>query len=112
MTARISPRYIRIDTSLRLTTPPKRSVMCSMSKTTSLVAVCDSTTAVLMRRPCLVRMRSSASSHRTSDVTGDDDRLRARRLFEVVGGEFDPPAPGGQQPRRTEDHHEEDHCAD
>ena len=31
MIARISPRYIRTDTSLRLTTPPKRRVTCSMS---------------------------------------------------------------------------------
>src|ERR1700710_2123942 len=91
MTARISPRRIVIDTSLRLTTPPKRSVTCSMSKTRSSAWAAE-----------------AVMSHPFRDRDGA--YLGRGRLVQAV--QFGGAPPGRDEAGRTEDHHQKDECAD
>src|SRR4051812_37367899 len=96
MTARISPRRICIDTSLRLTTPPNRSVTCSTSTTTSAPgAPTGSFSRDVMSQPS--RGRHGGYLGRSGP-------------FEAF--EFGPPSLLRQQSGRPEDHHGEDGRAD
>src|SRR5215831_9184623 len=98
MMARISPRTMRIETSLRLTTPPNRNVTCSMSKTTSsaptsgLVNVAVITSQPLAGGHCLT--------------------LDFRRPFHSDSGQLGLATSRREQASRPEDHHEHEQRAD
>src|SRR5438093_325750 len=93
MTARISPRYIVIETSLKLTTPPKRRVTCWMSKTRSVCCCC----AVIVIGLQPLRRGDGA------------DLGRRGRVQPVQLGRA---TPRRNQAGRPEDHHRENEGAD
>src|SRR3954452_14468470 len=95
MTARIWPRYNRIETSLRLTTPPKRSVTCSTSYTISEVGV---PVAALAGRSVVVMSHALRSRHR--------GHLGTRRRIQPF--EFGLAPSRREQAGRPEDHHRQD----